>query len=291
LTGGSSSGLSSGDFSDISKNVWIQGLYNSSEFSSGEETNNFKADTSGVAIGLEGKFNDNLTAGISYANTNSDIDSYKRSTEVSSNTFVLYGEYKQSQLFYNGIIAIGTSKYEEAKKLDNDLIVNAKYNANTLAFQVGTGYEINDLDVVNITPTVNLRYVRVDVDGYTDSSKVQHVSSNKVVNLTATASVKFDKEFSIKNNIAKNTKLRPEIRLGLSNDLISKADDITVALGNNSGSSYTIKGEELNSTSFEIGLGVTGNINDKLTLSINYDGQFRTDYVDNTVLFKIGFNF
>jgi outer membrane autotransporter protein len=288
LTGGSSSGLSSGDFSDISKNVWIQGLYNSSEFSSDEETNNFKANTSGVAIGLEGKFNDTFTAGISYANTKSDINSYLRNTDVLTNTFVLYGEYKPYNLFVNGIIAYGISNYKEKKTVDVDdnYIVNANYDVNISTFQVGTGYEIIN-SIVNITPVVNLRYVNVNTKEYTDSTGMQHISSNKITNLTVLASVRFDKEFSID----RNSIIRPEFKIGITHDLVNKADDIIVTLGNNGNSSYTIKGEELNSTSFEIGLGVTGNINDKFILSINYDGQFRKDYVDNTVLFRVGFNF
>jgi outer membrane autotransporter protein len=290
LTGGSSSGLSSGDFSDVNKSVWIQGLYNTSELSTDEKSNNFESNTSGVAIGFEGKFNvssnnSDLTVGLSYANTKADIDSYRRNTDVSTNTFILYGEYKPSEVFYNGIIALGKSTYKEKKSIIDDGDVRAKYDANTFAFQVGAGYEIINPSV-NITPVVNLRYVNVDTDAYTDDSGLQNsISSKRTTNITVSAAVKFDREFALKSNFI----LKPEFKVGISHDLENDSDDVLVKLVNSS--SYTIKGAELKPTSFDVGAGITGNISDKFSLSLSYDGQFRTDYVDNTFLFNVRFNF
>jgi outer membrane autotransporter protein len=276
-------GLSSGD-TFISKNVWMQGLYNTSKLNNGEN-NGFNSHISGVAFGIEGKFNNYLIAGISYAYTNSNINGFERNTDVITNTFVLYGEYNDPLSFFvNGMMSLGLSKYNEIKILSKEIgNKGAKYNANTLAFQVGIGYEISN-EVFNTTPIVSFYYIGSDTEAYTDTAG-QKISFRKSNNLIGLASIKFDKEFIITDDFI----LRPEFKIGAGRDFVNNVGDVVVKVMDSL--SYTIKEQTLKSTFFEIGIGVTGNINERISLSFNYEEQRRDDYVDKAYLFNVRIKF
>ena len=106
LTGGSistgSRGMSSGD-SNPDAAVWVQGMYNHSKLDDTSDSYGFDSDSSGVALGIEKFINKNVKVGAGYAYTNTDIDGFMRSTDVDTHTAILYGEYKPSNWFINGI--------------------------------------------------------------------------------------------------------------------------------------------------------------------------------------------
>jgi hypothetical protein len=211
-------------------------------------------------------------------------------------------------------VAVGTAKYDEIKMLATES-VGAEYNVSAFALQIKTGYEIIK-STTNITPTATIRYVNIKTKPYTDTLE-QRISSNNSSGLTGLVGVKFDKKLSVKKSfytiinsdcptwrkywpvdwkewwcglksMQRNFALYPEFRIGLGYDFINESGEYMVRVGD---VSYRIKEQNLKPILFEIGLGITGSINDRLSLSVNYDGQFRKYYNDNTFLFKMKFEF
>ena len=130
-------GMSSGDdpFRDVT--AWAQLLDNHAELDETSGVHGWDSDTYGIAFGLEKKINPFLKAGIGYAYGRTDIDGFRRQTDVYTNTGLLYGEYKPSNWFVNGIFSYGWSDYKEKKSIA-DYLVRAKYDVNTLGMQVMT---------------------------------------------------------------------------------------------------------------------------------------------------------
>jgi outer membrane autotransporter protein len=274
-------GMSSGD----SKNglaVWAQGLYNYTELDNHGLVKGFKGGTNGIALGIEGGPIDNAILGLSYAHSVSDIKGYGRNTDVDSNTLVLYGEYKPSNLFIGGMLSYGKSSYEEKKDVAQTL-VKADYNADIIALQSLVGYELN-YKTINITPTAGLRYVSVNTEDYTDTAS-QKVSSDKVNVFTGLVGVRFDKRFKISNTLI----LTPEVKLGVQHDFKNDNASSIVTLAN--GSSYVVKGDKLDKTLFEVGTGLGVDINNKWNISVNYEGKFKDNYQDHTALMNVKYAF
>lgn len=103
-------GFSSGDELFQHSMTWVQGLYNKSELN---RENGFDAESSGVAMGFEHYLDADVKLGGGYAYTGSDVDSQSRTTDIESHTLFVYGEYKPSQWFVNGILGYTFSDYEE----------------------------------------------------------------------------------------------------------------------------------------------------------------------------------
>ena len=286
LTGGSIStggeGMASGDSIFKRGAMWVQGLFNKSKLDDTSKAKGFDADSSGIAFGAEKFVTDDTKVGIGYAYTNTDIDGFMRSTDVDTHTAILYGEYKPSNWYVNGIATYGWSDYEESKSVAG-VGVKADYDVETFGLQAMTGYDMN-VNGLGITPEAGLRYVHIKQDAYKDSAD-QRVSANDSDILTGVIGAKVSKNFELSNGM----NIKPEARIAATYDLFNDDVNSVVTLAN--GSAYAVEGEALDRFGMEFGAGVTAEVNDSVELSLGYEGKFREDYQDHTGLINAKYKF
>lgn len=286
LTGGSIStggeGMSSGDNIFERAAVWVQGMFNKSKLDDTSKAKGFDADSAGVAFGAEKFVTDDTKVGIGYAYTNTDIDGFMRSTDVDTHTAILYGEYKPSNWYVNGIATYGWSDYSEDKSVAG-VGVKADYDVETFGLQAMTGYDMN-VNGLGFTPEVGLRYVHIKQDAYKDSAD-QRVSANNSDILTGVIGAKVSKNFELSNGM----NIKPEARIAATYDLFNDDVNSVVTLAN--GSAYAVEGEALDRFGMEFGAGVTAEVNDNVELSLGYEGKFREDYQDHTGLINAKYKF
>lgn len=286
LTGGSIStggeGMSSGDNIFKRGAMWVQGLFNKSKLDDTSKAKGFDADSNGIAFGAEKFVTDDTKVGIGYAYTNTDIDGFMRDTDVDTHTAILYGEYKPSNWYVNGIATYGWSDYEESKSVAG-VGVKADYDVETFGLQAMTGYDMN-INGLGITPEAGLRYVHIKQDAYKDSAD-QRVSANDSDILTSVIGAKVSKNFELSNGM----NIKPEARIAATYDLFNDDVNSVVTLAN--GSAYAVEGEALDRFGMEFGAGVTAEVNDNVELSLGYEGKFRQDYQDHTGLINAKYKF
>ena len=286
LTGGSISiggeGMASGDNIFKRGAMWVQGLFNKSKLDNTSKAKGFDADSNGIAFGAEKFVTDDTKVGIGYAYTNTDIDGFMRSTDVDTHTAIVYGEYKPSNWYVNGIATYGWSDYEESKNVAG-VGVKADYDVETFGLQAMTGYDMN-INGLCITPENGLRYVHIKQDAYKDSAD-QRVSANDSDILTGVIGAKISKNFELSNGM----NIKPEARIAATYDLFNDDVNSVVTLAN--GSAYAVEGEALDRFGMEFGAGVTAEVNDKVELSFGYEGKFREDYQDHTGLINAKYKF
>ena len=286
LTGGSVStggeGMSSGDNIFERAAMWVQGLFNHSKLDDTSKAYGFDADSSGVAMGAEKYVTEDTKIGLGYAYTNTDIDGFMRSTDVDTHTAFVYGEYKPSNWYVNGIMSYGWSDYSENKNVSG-VGVKADYDAETFGLQAMTGYDMQ-LKHFGLTPEMGLRYVHISQDGYKDSAD-QRVSANDSDILTGVIGAKVSKTWTLENGM----NIKPEARIAATYDLMNDDVNSVVTLAN--GSAYMVEGDALDRFGMEFGAGVTAEVNDNVELSLGYEGKFREDYQDHTGLLNAKYKF
>ena len=285
LTGGSistgSEGMSSGD-SNPDAAVWVQGMFNKSKLDDTSKAKGFDADSNGVALGIEKFVNKDVKVGAGYAYTNTDNDGFMRSTDVDTHTAILYGEYKPSYWYVNGIATYGWSDYSEDKNVAG-VGVKADYDVETFGLQAMTGYDMQ-VKGFGFTPEAGLRYVHIKQDAYKDSAD-QRVSANDSDILTGVIGAKVSKNFELSNGM----NIKPEARIAATYDLFNDDVNSVVTLAN--GSAYAVEGEALDRFGMEFGAGVTAELNSQVELSLGYEGKFREDYQDHTGLINAKYKF
>ena len=286
LTGGSVStggeGMSSGDSVFERAAMWVQGLFNHSKLDDTSKSYGFDADSSGVAMGAEKFVTEDTYIGLGYAYTNTDIDGFMRSTDVDTHTAFVYGEYKPSNWYVNGIASYGWSDYSEDKTISG-IGVKADYDVETFGLQAMTGYDMQLKHFV-LTPEVGLRYVHISQDGYTDSAD-QKVSGNDSDILTGVIGAKVSKTWTLENGM----NIKPEARIAATYDLMNDDVNSVVTLAN--GSAYMVEGDALDRFGMEFGAGVTAEVNDDVEFALGYEGKFREDYQDHTGLVNLKYKF
>ena len=286
LTGGSVStggeGMSSGDNIFERAAMWVQGLFNHSKLDDTSKAYGFDADSSGVAMGAEKYVTEDTKIGLGYAYTNTDIDGFMRSTDVDTHTAFVYGEYKPSNWYVNGIMSYGWSDYSENKNVSG-IGVKADYDAETFGLQAMTGYDMQ-VKGFGLTPEVGLRYVHISQDGYTDSAD-QKVSGNDSDILTGVIGAKVSKTWTLENGI----NIKPEARIAATYDLMNDDVNSVVTLAN--GSAYAVEGDALDRFGMEFGAGVTAEVNDNVEFALGYEGKLREDYQDHTGLVNLKYKF
>ena len=286
LTGGTVStggeGMSSGDSIFKRGAMWVQGLFNKSKLDDTSKAKGFDADSSGIAFGAEKFVNDDVKVGAGYAYTNTDIDGFMRSTDVDTHTAIVYGEYKPSNWYVNGIATYGWSDYEENKNVAG-VGVKADYDVETFGLQAMTGYDMQ-VNGFGFTPEAGLRYVHIKQDAYKDSAD-QRVSGNDSDILTGVIGAKVSKSWELENGM----NIKPEARIAATYDLMNDDVNSVVTLAN--GSAYSVEGKALDRFGMEFGAGVTAEVNDNVELSLGYEGKFREDYQDHTGLINAKYKF
>ena len=286
LSGGSirsaSEGKASGDNIFERAAVWVQTLFNKSKLDDTSKAKGFDADSTGIAFGAEKFVNDDVKVGVGYAYTDTDIDGFMRDTDVDTHTAIVYGEYKPSNWYVNGIANYSWSDYSEDKSVAG-VGVKADYDVETFGLQTMTGYDM-DVNGVNVTPEAGLRYFHVKQDSYKDSAG-NKISSDDADILTGVIGAKVNKDFALENGM----NIRPEARFAVTYDLMDADNSSFVTLAN--GAAYNVEGESLDRFGMEFGAGVTAEVNDNVEFSLGYEGKFREDYQDHTGLLNAKYKF
>ena len=280
LSGGSVSsaaeGKASGDSVFERAAMWVQGLFNKSKY---DGSNDFKTDSTGLALGAEKYLNSDVKVGAGYAYTNSDIKQGDRKIDVDTHTAFVYGEYKPSDWYVNGIASYNWGDYDE-KKYGG---LSGKYDVNSIALQAMTGYDFHMNGAV-VTPEAGLRYINIHQDSYTDTAG-QRVSENSSDYLTGIVGAKIKKDYTLSNGM----NIRPEARLAMTYDLVNDNSNASVMLAN--GSAYQVRGEALDRFGVEAGVGLTAEVDDNVEVSLGYEGKFRDHYKDHTGLLNAKYKF
>ena len=269
---GGKHGRSGGDYTSGALSAWAQGMYNKAEL---RKTDGFDSDSTGFAAGFEYNVNDSVKVGIGYAFTDTDISTDRSETGVDTHTGFVYGEYKPENLYVNGTLSYGHSKYDETTKLTG---LNSEYSADTFAGQLMTGYTFG-----NLTPETGLRYVSVRQKSYTDALGAR-MADKTLDTWTWVGGVKASKSF-----LVGKTTVTPDAKIMATYDFARDGQSRTVTLAN--GSAYVAEGDNMKRFGLEAGVGLSVNVGDKTDIELSYEGKFKEHYTDHTGLINIKYHF
>lgn len=264
--------------------LWMQGLYNKAKLSDTSKTKGFDSNSAGVAVGLEGYADKDLTLGIGYAYMRTSVDGFERDTDIDTHTAFIYGQYMPSNFYTDFIATYGWSSYNQKKNVAQTK-VKANYDTQTLGLQLmfGEKFYIRDT-TAGITPEGGVRYIHIKNKPYTDTAS-QKVKADDNNILTGVVGTSFNQEIAIDNY----THITPSVSARATYDFVNNDTKSTVSLIN--GSTYTVKGKALNRFGVELGAKLTASFNDTVDLSLGYEGQFRKDYQGHTALMSAKYKF
>lgn len=267
-------GRSAGDIAGFtSGGVWAHGLYNKTKLN-----DSFNGYTRGVALGLDGKIGHDVTVGAGYSFNHSDVALNSGDTDIDSNTVFVYGQYKPSGWFVNGVMNYTWSEYEE-KGLSSMVQKTSKYDADSFGAAISGGYEFN----FGLTLGLGARYLHVNGESYTTS-----LGSKETFDSTDYLTGIFGAKWGLNIKTSENSLIRPELRYALKYDVLSDATMATVMMPGTA--AYTLTGDRLPRIGNEFGLGLVMKYS-AVALSLSYDIEIRDDYTSQTGMARIRYRF
>ena len=258
--------------------LWAQAFYNTSEYLSTNKPDGFSGDTNGFAFGADIQLLDVFAVGLGYASTTSTLDTLQRSTDVTGDSFFLYGMYKPSDWFVSTVLNTASLSYEESKDLSG-MTVSDKYDGSSFGASVMFGK-----DLKTWTPAVGLRYVTADRDAHKDEigQDISGISTNV---LTLVAEGRFNRDFAQEND----TLWHSEFSGALTYDLTASGEDAVVNLPN--GSMYTVKGDDFDPLGIELGASIAYLWGEHVDVSAGYNLEWRPDYMSHTLTAVFRYSF
>ncbi len=250
--------------------VWAQALYNTNEYKSASDEDGFSADSTGLAMGFDVIFADVTAIGFGYARTTSDVKALRRSTDVTGDTFFLYGMYKPANWYLSGMVSSGKNTFDESKDLSG-LTVADSFDTKTTGGQLMLGFDRHGWN-----PAFGLRYLSMSRAAHEDSVGQKIASfSNTVFSAVAETQKTFELSRAGKGVWSS------DLSAGLVYDFSRSADEAVVSLTN--GASYTVEGKDMDPYGMELGAAISYVWGKSVDLSARYDLDVRPDWFSHSL--------
>ncbi|RXU10054.1 autotransporter outer membrane beta-barrel domain-containing protein, partial [Pseudomonas syringae] len=278
-------GASSGEgFKDAG--VWVQSLYSDATQGQRDGIAGYNAYSSGVAVGADGKLNDNLTLGLAYSFINTDVNGKSgNKTEVDSHAFTLYGGFEQGNYFVDTSLTYGFND-NQGKRSIAGTRAKADYDSDLLGLNLVGGYTYHVSPQVLVEPRVAARYSQVNIDGYREkgSSAALKVEDQRYETIELGAGMRVAGRFLLGAGT-----LEPQAKLMAYHDFA--ADEAqstsTFLLGS---TPFVTSGAKAVRDSYEAGVGADYKLG-AVTLGVNYDYIGKSDFDADVFSAKVRYDF
>lgn len=288
-------GVSTGSEGLKGIDVWGQGFGEYAHQDHRGLSNGYHATIWGTAIGGDiPAFNDRVRLGLSGGYAQSDINSKDNSgnTDIDSYQGTLYGGYIDGEKPYyiNGAFSFAYNKYNSLRHIAVGTITrtaDADYDGQQYSVLFDGGYTFKAGDF-RMTPIASLQYIRLHLEGYTESGADAlnlSVKSQNYDMLQSGLGMKFERPFELKESM-----LIPEVHAKWLYDFIGDKQETTSTFSGGGGS-FATQGFNPARNSLDVGAKLTLATKWNWSLETNYDFEYKEDFTAHTGWADIRYGF
>jgi outer membrane autotransporter protein len=295
LASNGQTGVSTGD-AILKNGVWMQGFGFFGNQNERDGIDGYKAGSAGVAIGGDTLVGAGgalrLGGAFSYARTNVDGDGATQANTTDIQSYILtgYGTYDRGRWYIDGSASVGQHQYDTRRVINSVIndVATSSHDGKQFSAKAEFGYPIG-FGKTSLIPVASLSYVRLDQDGYTESSTsgaALAVDSNDTNSLRTGLGAKYrlpvtDGEI---NSMV-------ELRAIWLHELGDTSQDTTATFAAG-GAPFTTNGMNIARDSLNIGGGfVIAGDGEHQRLTVNYDAEVRSGYIGQTVSLQFRYQF
>lgn len=278
-------GLSSGDTA-ARTGVWMQSLYSDATQSQRDGIAGYNAYSRGIAVGADGKVNEQVTLGLAYSLLETDVNGQRGSkTRVDSHAFTLYGGFEQGNYFADASLTYGLNDNEGERTIASTT-AKADYDSRLLGLNLVGGYTYPINPHLLVEPRVAARYSLVDIDGYREkgSSAALKIEDQRFEALELGAGLRVAGRIPL----GKGT-LEPQIKVMAYHDFAADqaSSTSTYVLGS---TPFVTTGAKAVRNTYEAGIGADYKLG-AVTVGLNYDYVGKSGFDADTFTAKVRYDF
>ena len=251
----------------------------------------YDADTTGFAVGFDGKIDGGAVIGISYARSEADVDgkgNAKAKNDIKTDSVSLYADYATKDGYVEGSITYGKSDNKGSRLIDTGGLsrtYTSNYDSEQYSFRLSGGIPQSLGGGAFITPFAAATISQIKADAYTETSTTANdalrlrVSQDTVDSQVGSVGVKFHQ--AIKDG---KTTFTPEVKLAINQEFGD--GNITTTNTYQGGGASFKNSTAIEKTSATAGLGV--NISsDNLSFNIGYEADVKDKYLGHSAQAKL----
>lgn len=278
-------GMSSGDALQET-GVWVQALYSDANQDLRDGVAGYNAYSRGIAIGADGKLNDQLTLGVAYSFLNTDVNSENgNETEVDGHAFTLYSGYELGRYFVDSSLTYGVNSNEGSRYVLGEK-AKSDYDSSVLGLNITGGYSYSISDNLVLEPRLAARYSRIDIDSYRekDATLALAIEDQRYEVIELGAGLRVAAQYPLGRGT-----LEPQAKLMAYHDLAADQASSTSAfvLG---GTPFVTSGAKPARNSYEAGIGADYRLG-QFTIGLGYDYVGKSDFNADTFTAKVRYDF
>ena len=280
------------DITQVNQGVWLKGF---NQFGNRDSKSQFTAldfNQTGQSLGFDKSINKNWIVGGSYGVIDSEMDigSNAGSGDVNSDLYSFYSSYFSTNGYVDWTFTRGEHDYLSQRNYSIGFVntkANSEYSADVTTSSFATGYYL----------PVNNKKKRYEV-----FAALQYIHQNEPdfqetgtggVNIAVSA---FEKEsifsqFGIRMASQHSNRLISEIGIGWLHEFDMDDNQVTASFAGVSGSSFTIREEELANDGLLLNAGLTFTNHRGFKTSLEYNTEIRKDYTTQSIMGNITYNF
>ena len=280
LTGAEAFGL----VEDKHNGFWLQGFGGQVNQDEDDGIDGYEADTEGFAIGYDRAFGDwRVGAAYSYGEVDADDDRASNdSTDIESDQFSLYANYRTSNWFANAIVSYADLDYDLERNVDG-VRIEGDTEGDLLSFKtaVGANYQVGGL---TLTPVASLTYSQLEIDRYTEQGGLDlTVNYDDVDELESELGLTASKQFQ-----HGNWTISPSARVSWHHEFLDEETEVDASFA---GGSFSQRGADTDQDQLGAGLGINFKHKSGLSVSLDYDSRFGSDFDSQTGSLNLRYNF
>jgi len=279
------SGLSSGD-GVADTGVWVQALTSKADQGERGGVAGYSANSRGIAVGVDGKLNEQVTLGLAFSSLNTDVKSQGgNSTDVTSHALTVYSGFEQDGFFADGSMTLGRSANASKRHIGTDL-AKGDYDSQLFGVNAMAGYAFDMGQGVVVEPRVAGRYSLVRTDGYSEKGARLglNMASQDFEVAELGAGIRMKGSFELGKG-----SIEPEVTAMAYHDFVADSSKVasSYVLG---GTPFVTSAAKPASDSYEVGVGMNYRLG-AVSMGVNYDYTAKQNFKADTVKAQVRYEF
>ncbi|AMO56106.1 hypothetical protein GZ77_04645 [Endozoicomonas montiporae] len=281
-------GIATGDMFE-SQGFWGEYFHSSGEMDDKKDIRGFENKVNGINLGLDAMLNEELTVGFAFTYGDVKTETNKSGRDASGDTFMgtLYTGWTMNNYFFDTMWTYGRGDIDMKRKTSQGTY-KSDTKSDTLGARLVGGYNYQYNQWL-IQPQVEFNYVKVKFDDFKEKQSqgafAQSVKLDDFEVMELGAGLKLMADFDVSNGV-----LKPEFTLMGYHDFKDKKPKVEGTFLNGGGT-YRLTGKGREENRVLAGVGVKYEMNNNLTLGLNYDYNWQDDYTAHGIVASVRYDF
>lgn len=266
--------------------AWMEGF----GFSADQDAENgfpgYIARTGGTSFGYDYLLDDGLLAGISggYANTNVDIKDSDSHGDIDSYLGSLYGSWFTEKWYVDSALSYAHHRFNNFRTIEVGGIsegAHSEHDGDALSAYIESGFNIYIEDWL-LQPFTAFRCTSLYEESYKESGAAGvnlYVDDRTTQSLLMNLGTRLSRPFKLKDWV-----VIPEMMVAWDHDFDVDDNRLVTAFDSAPAMKFASEGRDIEKDGILAGFGLTMINKDHVSISVNYNGQFRNNFVSHAFI-------